>query len=325
MTQANALDPAPPTPTDRTVAASNTPRLRSLLDTLQTHGYRWWHLALLIALVALGVFATRDGWADLLWLAANDEESSQIMVVPVIVVWLFAVRIGRLRTLRPGLSVVGPLLIAAGWAIEEYGYVDSLRVAGHLAAVALLAGAVLSVAGDRFLWRLLPVFGTLIFAIPVPYRIRLPLSIPLQRITAMITEHLMQVLSLPVTRSGSVLHINGVDVGIAEACNGMRMVFAVLLVAYLFAYKTAMPWYIRVLLLLLAPVLALLCNVIRMVPTVTMYGYASQDAAEWFHDIGGFVMIGVAFGMLTGVMWLLRDVIGYKRPDHDALREITSK
>ena len=41
---------------------------------------------------------------------------------------------------------------------------------------------------------------------------------------------------MPVERSGSKLSINGVDVNIIEACNGLRMVFPLILVSYAFSF-----------------------------------------------------------------------------------------
>ena len=47
-------------------------------------------------------------------------------------------------------------------------------------------------------------------------------------------------------------------------------------------------------------------NVTRLVPTVWMYGRASAEAAEKFHDETGWAMLIVAFIGLMGVVRLLR-------------------
>jgi exosortase/archaeosortase family protein len=64
------------------------------------------------------------------------------------------------------------------------------------------------------------------------------------------------------------LRVNGVDVAIGEACNGMRMTFALVLVSFAFALTTPLNGYVRVLIVLLSPVSAVIANVIRLVPTV---------------------------------------------------------
>ena len=58
-------------------------------------------------------------------------------------------------------------------------------------------------------------------------------------------------------------------------------------------------------LLILSPFVALLCNVIRLVPTSMVYGYGSVTAAEQFHDLAGWVMLPIALGLMVTVLRLL--------------------
>ncbi len=290
------------------------PGLAQIAGAMRRNGWSLGHLAMMIVLAGAAVWLTWDGWADLTWLAWNDAESSQILLVPILGLWLLWYYRRRPAQVSPHFSIVGPAFMLLGWAAWEYSYYNNLRVASHFAAVALPLGAILCVCGSRLLWKLLPVFGVLIFAIPVPHRIRLPLSVPLQRITAQATEHLMQLFNLGVTRAGSVLTINGHDVGVAEACNGMRGVFAVFLVTYLVVFISEVRPVLRIVVLLLAPAVALFCNILRLGPTVYLYGYFDHDIAEQFHDISGWVMNGVAFGLLLGLMALVRWVADDNAP-----------
>ena len=113
-------------------------------------------------------------------------------------------------------------------------------------------------------------------------------------------------LGISIERFGSLLSVNGQDVAIAEACNGMRMVFTLFLACYLFAFVTPLRTWVRVLIIALSPVVAVLCNIARLVPTVWMYGHGSQEAAEAFHDASGWVMLVVAFVMLKSSVEVLR-------------------
>jgi exosortase len=122
----------------------------------------------------------------------------------------------------------------------------------------------------------------------------------------MITQRVCNIGGFPIERSGNVLRLNGVDVEIGEACNGMRMVFALLLVSFAFAMTTPLQLYVRVLVVLLSPVSAVMCNVVRLIPTVWVYGNASARAAEMFHDLSGWVMLLIAFVLLLSVIRLLK-------------------
>ena len=62
----------------------------------------------------------------------------------------------------------------------------------------------------------------------------------------------------------------------------------------------------RVLIIVLSPASAVACNVIRLVPTLYIYGHYSAGTAELFHDIAGWVMLVIALLLLMGLVRLLR-------------------
>jgi exosortase/archaeosortase family protein len=105
------------------------------------------------------------------------------------------------------------------------------------------------------------------------------------------------------------------DVAVAEACNGMRMVFALLLVAYAFAFSIPLRNTTRFFLLLFSPAAALFCNVLRLIPTTLIYGYMDRSFGDDFHDWSGWLMLPVAFFLLMGVVkalkWALIPVMRY--------------
>jgi exosortase/archaeosortase family protein len=86
----------------------------------------------------------------------------------------------------------------------------------------------------------------------------------------------------------------------------MRMTFALVLVSFAFALTTPLYGYVRVLVVLLSPLSAVVANVIRLVPTVWVYGNFEATVAETFHDISGWLMLFAAFLTLLGLIRLLR-------------------
>ncbi|MHC5024874.1 MAG: hypothetical protein ACYTGG_13385, partial [Planctomycetota bacterium] len=52
------------------------------------------------ALVGLGIWAQRHAFADIATIAWRDEEQSQVLLVPLIVIWLLWLRRGRFRYVR---------------------------------------------------------------------------------------------------------------------------------------------------------------------------------------------------------------------------------
>lgn len=265
-----------------------------------------WRLLGALALAALAVAVTSDVWADILAIATRDEESSQVLLVPLVVAWLIWVRRDRGRQCRLRQTWIGPPLIAVGWLLSTLGYHQAIQSFWHGGAVLVVIGCFLTVAGGDLARRFMPVFVVLIFLIPVPGMARQQIAIPLQSLTAYLTQIACEILGFDVGRTGNVLNINGVDVEVAEACNGMRMVFALILVSFAFAYGSKMPNYARLIIVLGSPLAAVLCNVIRLIPTVWLYGNYPEPVAIRFHDISGWVMLPIAFLLLLGCTWLVR-------------------
>jgi exosortase len=263
-------------------------------------------LASLMVLATAAIALTWDAWRDMARLAMRDEESSHILLVPLVVFWLAWVRRSRLRHCRRIGTWVGPVIAAVGAGCYVLGDTLLMQSVWHGGAVLLLVGACLTIWGREVLVSFLPVFVVLVFLIPVPGRVRQAIAIPLQTATASATQEVCAVVGLPVERSGNLLRINGVEVAVAEACNGMRMTFALMLVSYAFAFSTPLKGYVRVLLIGLSPLSAIACNVIRLVPTLWVFGNWSEETAELFHDLSGWVMLFAAFLLLMSVIRLLR-------------------
>lgn len=261
---------------------------------------------LLVGLAALAVFAARDIWQNIFTVGFGDEEQSHILIAPVVVVWLAWLRRDRLRLTPHAPSIWGPLVIAGGYGLSVYGFSDGLDLFWHSGAILMLVGAVLTVTGPRVLWKFLPAVVALAFLLPIPGRLRRPIANTLQDASAQATEFLLDIFAVPVARSGNLLTINGYDVAVAEACNGMRMVAALALVSFAFVFSVPMRTSVRILILLISPLIALIVNVIRLIPTVLMYGYSSEDRAQLFHDISGWAMLVLAIGMLWSFLGLLR-------------------
>ncbi len=269
---------------------------------------RWSHVRIGVA-VALGLLAIWAGihaWADIFYIARRDEEASQVWLVAPVFAWLVWTRRLTLARVRPRWSMLGPALILGGWAVSMFGFFQLKQALWHGGVVLMLIGAFATAAGPDYIKKMLPALVVLGFLVPVPGMIRQQIAIPLQTAVASAGQFSFDLLALPVTRSGNVLTYNGQDVAVAEACNGMRMVFALLLVTYAFAFATPLKPSVRALILVLSPVAAIGCNVLRLIPTVYLYGHYPDTFGPIFHDLSGWAMLAVAFLLLMGTVRLLQ-------------------
>jgi exosortase len=258
------------------------------------------------ALVLCAVVAALPAWTDIAFLVWKDEEQSHIWLAIPVAIWLGWMRRKRLRRVEPDYAWLGPIAAVGCIVLARVGFGGGFDLFWHAAAVGLAVAGMLSVWGLPALWRLAPAFAALAFLMPVPGRIRTSIAIPLQRVSAEWTQWLLDGLGFAVERAGNVLHINGESVAVAEACNGMRMVSALLLVAYAFVFSSPMRWSGRILILAISPAVALLINVLRLSGTTLLYGYAEKDFAAGMHDLSGWLSLPLAMGIYWLIFALLR-------------------
>lgn len=285
------------------------------MKTIGYERWQWWHPVLAGLLGAVAIALCWPAWQDIYHIGSTDEEQSHVLLVPIVAGWMFWARRLRLRACPPAGTFVGPCVVLAGWVASVVGFNYAVQSLWHAGAVLMFMGAILTVLGKNVLFQFLPAFVVLAFLVPIPGGIRQQVSMPLQTATAVVTQFVLETFGTPLQRSGNVLLINGQQVAVAEACNGMRMVFALVLVSYAFAFALPLRAGTRALVLLFSPVAALICNVIRLIPTVLIYGYSTTANGDLFHDWSGWLMLPVAFFMLLGVLkvlkWALLPVMRY--------------
>ena len=259
-----------------------------------------------LLMAALGVWATQRAWADAWALADIEGENSHVFLAPLVVVWLFWVRRARLPHVRVTGRWVGILLIVLGWLLSVRGVEENIAAAFHLGSLIVVVGAYVSVCGKGSLLRFMPAAFALLFLIPVPQRVRQDLAIPLQTTTAWLTDGVLDAIGVDSQVAGNTLIVNGKSVMIAEACNGMPMVFGLMLVTYAFAFAWPMRNGVRWALLILSPLVTLGCNVLRTVPLVWTYANRSRETFEWLHTYSSWLMLPLAFVLLLGVVQALK-------------------
>jgi exosortase len=260
-------------------------------------------------LAAATVVTLGDAWRDIARLAFANEELGYLLLAPVMIIWLAWVRRHKARESRVRGNWLGIGVMLAGWAVYWYGYSHD-PVLWRAGAVLTGIGAVMATLGRDVFVRFLPAFAACVFLIPISPNGRYRLAVPLQDATAGVTQSICDVLGIYVDRAGSLLTINGVDVAVVEACNGMRMILTLFLVCYVVAFTLPIRPSLRVLFLAASPLVAIAANVVRLVPTVWLFGNASADVAHQFHDISGWVMTVLAFLLLLGFFSLLQGATG---------------
>jgi exosortase len=287
------------------VAAPRRPAVYRKRRLVRSDRWTHWHVIGATVMAGVAIFATLDAWSDILLIARRNEEYSHIFLVPFVAAAMIYVRRARSRYCKPTGTAIGFCIAGLGWCMHIFGFYRNYVALWHLGAVLVMVGCVLSIFGKHALFKFFPAFAVLMFLVPVPGTVRLMMAGPLETWTAQISELLLNAGGVAVTRTGNLLRVGGQDVNIAEACNGLRMVFALVLVSYFFGFALPLRNSVRFVILLASPLAAILCNVVRIIPTVWLYGH-SKTAGATFHDYSGWLMLPISFLILLGIIAALR-------------------
>jgi len=260
-----------------------------------------------MALIAVAATAAHAApLMDMIAIGARDEEQSHVFLAPIVALWLLWLRRARLRWVRRAESLWGPAIAVAGWIMSWMGFRAGVQAAWHGGALISILGAVLSLTGLRPLRLFAVAVVAAAFMVPIPGALRHQVAWPLQELATNVTHASLELFGVAAVRSGNLLIVNGEPVAVGEACNGMRLVFALVLVVYAFAFSSPLRTSMRVLLVGLSPFVAVLCNLLRLIPTSLLYGYGGAGIAQQFHDIAGWVMLLLAAVALGGVIRFFR-------------------
>lgn len=152
-----------------------------------------------------------------------------------------------------------------------------------------------------WLWVFLPLM------IPLPNPVHNALAGPLQGWATSATLLLLELAGVTVSREGNVLTLNEhVEVGVVEACSGLRMLTAFIVVAAVLALLVPRPRWQKCVLVLSSIPIALACNVLRLAATAGLFLAGVSDVATtFFHDFAGVSMMPVAVAMLLAELRLL--------------------
>ena len=243
------------------------------------------------------------------WRGNDDYSAGQLVpLVALFFVWRERKRLKECR-LRPFWSAgIGLLLLAL--AGRAFGLLFMYESAERYSLVLTIAGLVLMVAGWLVFRCVLWIMLFLFLMVPFPGRIHNIISGPLRSMATVGSMFIMEAF-IKVSRQGNVLTLNGdTTVGIAEACSGLRMLTAFIIVAAFIAYMVKRSRLQKAILLASSIPVAIICNMIRIIVTTILMMFASAEVADqFFHDFAGVVMMPAAVLLMFGELWLMNKLV----------------
>lgn len=267
-------------------------------------------LAMVTALAALFIWAFRDTWGNLWNVWQNRPDYSAGQLVPMASLFMIYSQRKYLRNIRLMLRPTGFLVFALGVIIHILGslyYYSSLENFGLVVSV---NGMAMSLVGMKIYRNICYPLLFLFLMLPFPWLIHDAVMLPLQGMAAASSETILEILGIPVARFGHVLQVAGHKVSIAEACSGLRLALAFLIVTGVTVYFSRRPNWQKVFVFLSSIPIALACNILRIVGSASLYHFGYDRLADGaFHDAAGLMMMPVALGFIAFEFWLLSNLV----------------
>lgn len=231
-------------------------------------------------------------------------------LVPVFTAILLWLRYEPFGPVTIGARWAGVALLAAGVGLRCLSTYYPSHVLEMDSFVPAVMGVFLLVGGWKMIRWAGPAIAFLIFMFPLPGFLDSRLLGPLQKVATLSSTYLLQTMGIPSYSEGNRIVIGEVELGVVEACSGLRMltIFAALAVAI--TLVTERPLWERVVIILSAVPIALASNIIRITVTALLYLTVGPDLVERvFHDLDGLFMVPLALGLLYIEFQILSNLV----------------
>ncbi len=264
------------------------------------------HLNRIIEIAVLSVCLIALHWSVILNLVKNwDPYDFPGFVVPLASIYLIWRKRPYLRKARRSPAIWGLFVIIAGGLLLFLGNAASVLLIGHISFVVTIIGLVLYIFGWEYL-RILrfPLFF-LFLMIPIPPIFLEPVNHRLQIIGAYFGALILSMFNVPVVLEANTLHLPKISIVVTEACTGLRYLFSTLMIAVLIAYMTQMKRSAKILYLMVALLIAVVTNILRVASAGAMANFISAKLVSGFyHKLHGWIMFLFDYGGLIGVAFL---------------------
>lgn len=228
-----------------------------------------------------------------------EPQYSHGFVIPLMAVGLGLFRRSKITAGVARSDYTGMIFLACGVAahlVARWFFVDLLDNVGFMSCV---FGIALLVWGRRFVFAMWPAIGFLAFMFPLPYSVEQLFAAPLQVYGAEYAAWYIQMLGIPAVAQGSVIHMVDVQLGVEEACSGMRMLMVFVAISAATMILSRRTRWEKVLILVSAVPIAVACNVARIVATATAHHWMGSETADLiFHGLSGWLMMPAAMALL---------------------------
>lgn len=196
----------------------------------------------------------------------------------------------RVEAPAPGGRWVGLAWMLVAWSLLAGGVLFASPLCGTVGALAALLTAAYLLGGPGLTSAVLPAWGFLWLAVPLPRHFDAALIGRLQALVSVWSSQLLDVLRVEHVMSGNVVEIAGRQLFVDQACSGVYSLMVLLMAVWFYEAWTRSPWPRAVVLLGFTVFWVIAGNVARVVAVVVLDTRFGIDAAQgWRHELVGLV------------------------------------
>ncbi|MBN1972644.1 MAG: exosortase/archaeosortase family protein [Sedimentisphaerales bacterium] len=275
-------------------------------DKSQSSHLVWWFIFFAIAAVTAWAY-----WPILIdlfkeWQRDDDYSAGQLVpITALFLVWRERKKISEC-TFSPYWP--GVILLFVSQAARTYGLLFMFESAERYSLVLMTAGLVLTVAGKDVFKKVFWILLFLFLMVPLPGQIHNLISGPLQTLATTGSVFLLEAFGANISREGNVVTLNQhTTMAVEEACSGLRMLTAFVIVAAFIAYIIKRSRTQKIIIVLSSIPVGVICNIVRLCITAVLFVLVSTEVGEkFFHDFAGIVMMPIAVLLIFGELWIMK-------------------
>lgn len=236
-----------------------------------------------------------------------------------------------LSNLGLGIAILAVLVLVLDWGLgtllaglllSAYGiWPGQNDFVWDVGMILTLFGVVLTMCG----WAVMKIvwfpIAFLVCALPWPPLVYSAIALPLQKIAAVSSVAIMNVLGVEASHGGSKIFIAQFDpvtgrqladraLNVAEACAGLVSLMTFISIAAAIAFLSGRAMWQKLIITASAVPIAIVCNIIRVAGVGMLDKYGGREWSDGFaHQFAGMVLLLPAFFLIMLVCWIVDQLV----------------
>jgi exosortase D (VPLPA-CTERM-specific) len=238
----------------------------------------------------------------------NTEEYSYAWFVPPIAIVLCLHTLALKRPF-PASSWAGFAVILLGFIPYLIGVLSGIPNVPQYGMLIFIFGLVLVTFGGIVFKTIWVPLSYIFFALPLPQALYLSFSAQMQLLSSSLGTKLLHLLGVIAFQDGNIIDLGNYQLQVIEACNGLRYLFPLMGISFLFAYLLRDRMWKRLIVFVSAIPIAIGLNASRIAligVTVNLWG--SKMAEGVLHELEGFTAFAFCIAILLGEAAVLKRI-----------------